>query len=84
MQQRPNGRVVFVVETSEVDYFATRRNFTLEMMHLGTFSVANEAVYSDGDMSAILPTKYLSANWSREVKTYFIWTSQYAKCHKFY
>jgi len=35
--------VVFVVETSEGDNFATKRIFTLEMVHLGAFSVATEA-----------------------------------------
>jgi len=37
------GRVVFVVETSEGDDFAMRRNFILEMVHFGAFSVAKEA-----------------------------------------
>ena len=34
-------RVIFVVETSERGGgdFTTRRNFTLEMMHIGAFSV---------------------------------------------
>jgi len=34
---------VFVVETNEGDDFATRRNFSLEIVHLGVFSVAKKA-----------------------------------------
>jgi len=48
-----------VVETSDGDDCATRRNFTLEMMHLGVFSVTKEAVVSDRDMSPP-PAKYHS------------------------
>jgi len=35
--------VAFVVETSELNDFAKRRNFTLETVHSGAFSVAKEA-----------------------------------------
>jgi len=35
--------MLFVVETSEGDDFATSRIFTLEMVHFGAFSVAKEA-----------------------------------------
>jgi len=46
--------VVFVVETSEGDDFATRRIFTPEMVHFDAFSVANvAAVSSDRDISPL-------------------------------
>jgi len=38
--------VVFVVETDDWDDFTTRRNFTLETVHLDAFSVAKKAAMS--------------------------------------
>ena len=40
LRSKTTARVVFVVETSEGDNFATKRIFTLEMVHFGEFSVA--------------------------------------------
>jgi len=48
-------RVVFVVETSEGNDFATRRIFTLEMVHFGAFSIAKEAALTGTCPPYLLP-----------------------------
>ena len=50
------------VETSEGDDFATRRTFTLEMMHFGAFSMANGTAVTGTHPPSALPTTLLATS----------------------
>jgi len=65
--------VVFVVETSETDDFATRRNFTLEMVHLGAFSMAKEAAVRGHAPPFLHPAKYHSGTANIRKHSFLHW-----------